>query len=236
MIEVGVDIDRLGLLTVFGQPKSSAQYIQVTGRIGRRATTAPGVVFVLLSPFNARDRSHYEQFSAFHRRLYASVEPVSVTPFTPAALERGLAGALTAWLRSAVDPARPADARRHFDDAFAVIADRARAAGADLGAVTRRGEELRQLLAVTTHEQWGVLHRVKKPDKFLRLLGRGNDGAPALGDEDENACWAVPNSMRSVDTDAGAKVTDVDGADPRAGVAAPGPGPATTPGHDEDEY
>jgi hypothetical protein len=93
MIEVGIDIDRLGLLTIFGQPKSASQYIQVAGRVGRDERGAPGVVFVVLSAYNSRDRSHFEQFSTFHRRLYASVEPVSITPFTPAALERGLAGA-----------------------------------------------------------------------------------------------------------------------------------------------
>src|SRR5690606_21868509 len=112
---VGVDIDRLGLLTMFGQPKSASQYIQVAGRVGRDEHNAPGVVFVVLSPFNNRDRSHFEQFSSFHRRLYASVEPVSITPFTPAALERGLAGAVAAWIRQATGAANPQDARRVFD-------------------------------------------------------------------------------------------------------------------------
>jgi len=119
MIEVGVDIDRLGLLTMFGQPKSASQYIQVAGRVGRDERDAPGVVFVVLSPYNNRDRSHFEQFSTFHRRLYASVEPVSITPFTPAALDRGLAGSVTAWLRQAVNPPTPAAAVNHLSAALA---------------------------------------------------------------------------------------------------------------------
>lgn len=122
MIEVGIDIDRLGLLTMFGQPKSASQYIQVAGRIGRDEHHAPGVVFVLLSPYNSRDRSHFEQFTSFHRRLYASVEPVSITRFTPAALERGLAGALSAWVRQATGSANPQEALAALKEAIGPIA------------------------------------------------------------------------------------------------------------------
>jgi hypothetical protein len=89
IIEVGVDIDRLALMTVYNQPKSTAQYIQATGRVGRRIGT-PGLIVSILSPYRMRDRSHYEHFRSYHERLYAQVEPTSVTPFSPTMLMRGV--------------------------------------------------------------------------------------------------------------------------------------------------
>jgi len=87
MIEVGLDVSRLGLMTVIGQPKGSSQYIQVTGRVGR-SKAAPALVVDVLGAHSPRDRSHYESFRAWHERLYASVESASVTPYTIPALSR----------------------------------------------------------------------------------------------------------------------------------------------------
>lgn len=98
VIEVGVDIDRLALMAVVGQPKTTAQYIQVTGRVGRNWKKVPGLVLTLFSPSKPRDISHYEQFHSYHRRLYEYVEPTSVTPFSEATLERSLAAILFGWL------------------------------------------------------------------------------------------------------------------------------------------
>lgn len=89
MIEVGLDVPRLGLMTVIGQPKGSSQYIQVTGRVGR-SSEAPALVVDVLGTRTPRDRSHYERFTSWHRRLYAAVEGASVTPFTDRALDRSL--------------------------------------------------------------------------------------------------------------------------------------------------
>jgi len=99
IIEVGVDIDRLSLLGVVGQPKTTATYIQVTGRVGRRWWERPGLVLMIYNPSKSRDRSHFEQFQSYHRRLYERVEPTTATPFALAALQRGLSGALLAWAR-----------------------------------------------------------------------------------------------------------------------------------------
>lgn len=87
MIEVGLDVPRLGLMTVMGQPKGSSQYIQVSGRVGR-SDKAPALIVDVLNSSSPRDRSHYESFIGWHERLYASVESASVTPFTRQALER----------------------------------------------------------------------------------------------------------------------------------------------------
>ncbi|AKL72879.1 helicase family protein [Actinobacteria bacterium IMCC26256] len=99
IIEVGVDIDRLSLMAIIGQPKTTAQYIQVSGRVGRRWQERPGLILTVYSPTKARDRSHFEKFRSYHERLYAQVEPTSVTPFAPPVQERGLHALLVAFIR-----------------------------------------------------------------------------------------------------------------------------------------
>jgi hypothetical protein len=103
IIEVGVDIERLSLMGVVGQPKTTAQYIQVTGRVGRRWWDRAGLILTIYNPSKSRDRSHFEQFHSYHRRLYERVEPTSATPFALSAIQRALPGALIAWSRQHSD-------------------------------------------------------------------------------------------------------------------------------------
>ena len=98
MISVGLDITRLGLMLVSGQPKTVSEYIQATSRIGR-SDERPGLVVVLLNTNKPRDRSHYERFRAWHDAFYRGVEAVSVTPFSARALDRGLAPVVVALAR-----------------------------------------------------------------------------------------------------------------------------------------
>lgn len=87
MIAVGMDVDRLGLMCVLGQPKQNSEYIQATSRIGR---AHPGLVITLYNPYRPRDLSHYENFTAYHKQLYRYVEGTTATPFAARARDRFL--------------------------------------------------------------------------------------------------------------------------------------------------
>lgn len=96
MISVGVDVSRLGLMVVASQPKATAEYIQATSRVGR---AFPGIVCTVYNWTRPRDLSHYERFEQYHGTFYQQVEALSVTPFSPRALDRGLSAVLVSILR-----------------------------------------------------------------------------------------------------------------------------------------
>ncbi len=98
MISVGLDISRLGLMVVQGQPKAAVEYIQATSRVGRLAER-PGLVLALLNVHKARDRLHYEGFRQFHASFYRTVEATSVTPWAGRAVDRALAPSVVALAR-----------------------------------------------------------------------------------------------------------------------------------------
>lgn len=96
MVSVGVDVQRLGLMVVAGQPKTTAEYIQATSRVGRRS---PGLVFTVYNWTRPRDLSHYERFEHYHATFYKHVEALSVTPFALGAISRGLTALLVSCIR-----------------------------------------------------------------------------------------------------------------------------------------
>jgi hypothetical protein len=115
MISVGLDITRLGLMLVQGQPKLSAEYIQATSRVGRDGKR-PGLVLALLNLNRPRDRMHYEQFGAFHDTFYRTVEPTSVTPWSTRALDRALAPVVVSLVRHMQAINTPNDQAASFDE------------------------------------------------------------------------------------------------------------------------
>ena len=107
MISVGVDIDRLGRMTVMGQPQTTAEYIQSSSRVGRHH---PGLVVMLFNGARSRDRSHYENFVSYHSALYRQVESTSVTPFSARARDRALHAVLVGMARLLYPEARSNEA------------------------------------------------------------------------------------------------------------------------------
>ncbi len=98
MLSVGVDIPKLGLMLVHGQPKSMSEYIQATSRVGR-TSDGPGLVITLYNDSKIRDRAHFETFKTWHSSLYRSVEATSITPFASRARDKALHAPLVALVR-----------------------------------------------------------------------------------------------------------------------------------------
>lgn len=207
IIEVGVDVPRLSLMSLVGQPKTTAQYIQVSSRVGR-ASEKPGLVFTLYSANKARDISHYEKFKNYHQKIYSFVEPTSVTPFSIPSVERTLHAILVILVRqlsdistTAVDPAE--EIPEHLLDYVKKVLER-------------------RISIVSPEDREYVLKRLEDrinewkhwiPSEYGAFMGLPED--PALmyqagqtpPDTWIKNSWATLTSMRGVDGTAEAGVT-----------------------------
>ena len=187
MISVGLDITRLGLMVVFGQPKTSAEYIQATSRVGRDPARA-GLVVTLLNVHKPRDRSHYERFAAYHETFYRSVEATSVTPFSPRALDRGLAASLVALSRLGLDVMTPPKGAAEIlstRNALSSVVDRfgERAfnhAKLDNDVRTRLRQRVRQRCEDLLDDWTGVVQEQKKVGASLQYNPHERGAGPAL--------------------------------------------------------
>ena len=176
MISVGLDISRLGLMVMLGQPKTTAEYIQASSRVGRD-DQRPGLVVVLLNPNRPRDRSHYERFSFWHSVFYRDVEATSVTPWSSRALQRGLPAitvALARHLSPALSWARDAGNADAIDAVQAEVAQR----------LAERARRSAPSQALSEHIQAEVHQRVMNLlDKWIRIA-RDNGGLLQYGREE----------------------------------------------------
>ncbi|BCL80113.1 helicase [Ktedonobacteria bacterium brp13] len=168
MISVGVDVKRLSLMVVVGQPKTTSEYIQATSRVGR---TFPGLVCAIYNWARPRDLSHYEQFEHYHATFYQQVEALSVTPFAPRALDRGLAALLTSIIRLSGPQFNRNSAAGEIT---ADIPDFARASAA----ITRRADEVANI---------EISARVQEElQKLIQYWNKEANGYASLGYKKEN--------------------------------------------------
>lgn len=210
IIEVGVDIDRLSLMGVIGQPKTTAQYIQVTGRVGRRWWERPGLIMTVYNPAKSRDRSHFEQFHSYHRRLYERVEPTSATPFAISAIQRGVAGALLTWVRQQkkADVNDFASHEVELENALQILLERSDAVQDSQSDAERSAEELRRV-----YERIRAKWQRKQPQEWesfppdrngeYLMLWPGQFATTVQKELGE----VIPSSMRQVDGSAELYIT-----------------------------
>ncbi|MFF3425389.1 helicase-related protein [Streptomyces sp. NPDC002602] len=212
MLSVGIDIPRLALMLMVGQPKTTAEYIQATSRVGRGRNN--GIVTTLFRSNRARDRSHFETFRGYHEALYSSVEPTSVTPWSVASRGRSLAGALVALLRHSFfdladnDRASCLDLsddrmREAIDGLVATFLDLVSSSEGTEAEET--AEEVRRLLrdwdrrARLAREAGSTLlydRRKSDDDALLKRFGQPGEG------------WLVADSMRSVEPNVAVQVRE----------------------------
>ncbi len=212
MVSVGLDVARLALMVINGQPLTTAEYIQASSRVGR--SEVPGLVFANYYRHQARSLSHYESFRAYHESFYRFVEATSVTPYTAQVRSRALHAALVMALRHGCAHLRDNASAGRFDPSLpevraAVDALQRRcaaAAGDDRAAAT--AEHIDALVA-----QWH--DEARRCDEERRQLDyqapdRARNAERLLYGHDSHArgLWPTLNSMRNVETVAEFKLRD----------------------------
>ena len=206
MISVGVDVDRLGLMAIMGQPQTTAEYIQSSSRVGRQH---PGLVVMLYNAGRSRDRSHYESFVSYHSALYRQVESTSVTPFSSRARDRALHAVLVGMARLLYPELRPNGAAARIRDHESRIEELvdlilARVKAVDENELPGTEDDLREIV-----KAWSTL-AAGNPDlvyeakpRFKRSEVRVADTALLCTHTDNDLLDAFPTlwSLRDVDAE-----------------------------------
>ncbi|WP_423798184.1 DISARM system helicase DrmA [Neobacillus sp. SAB-20_R2A] len=198
MISVGVDVNRLGVMVMHNQPKTAAEYIQATSRVGRKY---PGLVLTLFNSLRSRDLSHYEQFISFHEAMYRHVEPTSVTSFAQGCRDRGMEGLIVGTVRQIHDNLGNETSAINFkpdkktEDILAFVCERAEATGEiSKEEIREEIEEIYNWWYKQTQEQEKLSYRQSQYRK-IHLLKDFNEGT--------NYTEARPalNSLRNVESE-----------------------------------
>jgi hypothetical protein len=201
MISVGVDIPRLGLMVVNGQPKSMAEYIQASSRVGRNEV--PGLIFTVYNAGRTRDRAHYESFRTWHQALYRDVEATSVTPFAPRARDKALHAAVVAIARHLVPGMRDneeltEDRRDELESYAHALYNRAQSV--DPGEADETRKQISDFLGMwASRGKIGAYWNDYKPATSLLASAERVAAARAVEGRWTHAALPTPNSMREVE-------------------------------------
>jgi hypothetical protein len=201
MLSVGVDVNRLGVMVVNGQPKGTAEYIQATSRVGR---AFPGLVAAVLTWARPRDLSHYETFEHYHATFYQHVEAQSVTPFSPRAMDRGLTGAMLAVMRNRFEPFAPnagagaldSPSRPEMVSTIESVTERTWEVTEDSAKRSRASAEMK-----SRADEWAKEAAVPGRVLVYQKYGAGPTAYPLLESPGIRpwSTWTVPMSMREVE-------------------------------------
>jgi hypothetical protein len=200
IIEVGVDIERLSLISIIGQPTNTARYIQVTGRIGRQWWDRPGLVLMMYNSTRPRDRSHFEQFQSYHQQIYSQVEPTSATPFSKSAIERAVHAFMIGYIRCYCGKAEPnwqLSYKEYWEVAQQLLLDRINRVGSniDISYLEKRLEEIKKIWTSPGYTYDCINAWFPSIDDQPLLLTPGNHYNAAQEMHGIN----TPTSLRSVD-------------------------------------
>jgi len=230
MISVGVDVPRLGLMVCAGQPKTTAEYIQATSRVGRDER-GPGLVVTLYNWARPRDLSHYETFEHYHQTYYRQVEALSVTPFARRALDRGLTALLVSEARHSRKEWNPKAAAQFVpvnEAEFDPIADALRSR-AEL--ISMPAAEVVKAMVATRRDKWS---KQQQAPGVTLTYARGRGDAIDLLQSPESGPWTdftAPNSLREVETGSNLLLREDDPSDDPTGSY---PDPPSDDDVDED--
>ena len=204
MVSVGLDVARLALMIVNGQPLTTAEYIQASSRVGRGEV--PGLVFVNYYRDQARSLSHYENFRPYHEAFYRFVEPTSVTPYTYQARTRALHAALVIAVRHSCAVLLSNNQAGQFNpdtDAVEKIIEvlKNRCAQADPQRAADTAAHIDRLVG-----QWrSEVLRCQQEKRQLNYEARDNNADRLLHNHDDKASkglWPTLQSMRNVENTA----------------------------------
>jgi len=208
MISVGVDIPRLGLMVVNGQPKSTSEYIQATSRIGRGV---PGLIITCLNAARPRDLSHFEHFKHYHQTIYSNVEATSVTPWSSRARDKALHAVLISAARHLVPGLTGDDGASNFNSSDSLIKDisqfiiqRAVNSGTDID-IADIDAEISEIIAfwhnkvknkgLKNLEYWAKINPFNRPTNYF-LMKNAEEASNISGGK------PTPNSLREVEPSA----------------------------------
>ena len=234
MISVGLDVDRFNTIIMNSMPRNIAEYIQASSRVARNKL---GLVITLHNPFRARDLSHFERFREFHEKLYYYVEPISITPFSKKSVCKYLPLYNAAMIRHHYDTlANPENASALTSQMHNTIRSEMYVYFRNrLERTQKLSNELKELLTEELEEfiesfieealnKWqGMVDNQQTGEYSLRYSGsdflnsngrqkvKWKDLFLALDaylDDDAENMWAVPMSLRTVESEAVLNIKD----------------------------